>query len=107
VQGNAPIIAISILFLFLQLISVVVVYRFWEMILFNYDDNTWDNGGNLSSTSMGGTELESNIAASRPSGPGLAAASTSSTTLTMTANPAVAAATVATGATKSPVHTNP
>jgi hypothetical protein len=74
------------------------------MILFNYDDNTWDNGGNLSSTSMGGTELESNIAASRPSGPGLAAASSSSTTLTMTANPAAA---VATGATKSPVHTNP
>ena len=56
VEGMDYIIAVSALFLFLQLISVVVVYRFWELILFNYDDSTWDANG---SPSLGGTEMDS------------------------------------------------
>jgi hypothetical protein len=52
------IIALSVVFLFLQLISVVVVYRFWELILFNFDSETWAGGtpsmGNLSDVNLDG-----------------------------------------------------
>lgn len=58
VKGEDYIIALSVVFLILQLVSVVVVYRFWELVLFNYDDSTWDTGtpstGNLSDIHMDG-----------------------------------------------------
>lgn len=57
--GEAYIVALSIIFLFLQLISVVVVYRFWEFILFNFDSDSWAGGtpstGNLSDINMEGS----------------------------------------------------
>jgi hypothetical protein len=51
-------LALSIVFLFLQLGTVMVVYRFWELILFNFDGDTWNGGtpsvGNLSDLHMDG-----------------------------------------------------
>lgn len=57
-KGEDYIIALSALFLILQLVSVVVVYRFWELVLFNYDDSSWEIGtpssGNLSDVNLDG-----------------------------------------------------
>jgi hypothetical protein len=50
------VIVLSAFFLFLQAISVVVVYRFWELILFNYDDSTW-NDGSQSITDIDGSNF--------------------------------------------------
>ena len=35
------VIALSVVFLFLQLGTIIPVYRYWELVLFNYDDSGW------------------------------------------------------------------
>ena len=45
VNGQSWLLALSIIFLFLQLISVLVVYRYWEFLLFNFDAEQWSRGG--------------------------------------------------------------
>jgi hypothetical protein len=59
VEGYTYILVLSIFFLFLQQISVVVVYRFWELILFNFDSESLAGGtpstGNLSDINVDGS----------------------------------------------------
>ena len=57
--GYDAVIALSVIFLFLQLCSVIPVYRYWELILFNYDDGGWSENPSISSPSDVGLDRAS------------------------------------------------
>ena len=51
------VIALSVIFLFLQVFTIIPVYRFWEIVLFNYDDGNWAGSpstGNISDVNLEG-----------------------------------------------------
>eukprot|EP00598_Pedospumella_elongata_P010958 CAMPEP_0185002564 /NCGR_PEP_ID=MMETSP1098-20130426/74180_1 /TAXON_ID=89044 /ORGANISM="Spumella elongata, Strain CCAP 955/1" /LENGTH=214 /DNA_ID=CAMNT_0027530073 /DNA_START=35 /DNA_END=679 /DNA_ORIENTATION=+ len=57
--GYDAVIALSVIFLVLQLCSVIPVYRYWELILFNYDDGGWSENPSISSPSDVGLDRTS------------------------------------------------
>ena len=56
---DVAVIVLSVIFLFLQLCSVIPVYRYWELILFNYDDGGWSENPSISSPSDVGLDRTS------------------------------------------------
>jgi len=57
--GYDAVIALSVVFLVLQLCSVIPVYRYWELILFNYDDGGWSENPSITSPSDVGLDRTS------------------------------------------------
>lgn len=57
--GVYAVIVLSVIFLVLQLCSVIPVYRYWELVLFNYDDGGWTESPSLSCPSEGGLDRTS------------------------------------------------
>lgn len=57
-NSRAGVFLLSVLFLVLQVWAILVIYRFWEMVLFNYDGNSWETS---SSSTSGGRDLADTI----------------------------------------------